>query len=356
MSWAIVKPDHVGDLILSSAAIRAVAAIRPDVVLFVSVGNVPLARHLFPDLDVRTITFGHLSKGRVEDRIPDLGAFEVVAFLRSDGVITRQWASLRTRAAILPDDTHDDHQSLIDYTVAHALAGRYDIDRLFYGERLERVLGKSLAGPRRIGLSIGSGFHANAWPVTRWLAMAKRLLDGVDGLTIVCGPAEREKAAFMAARLGAPAALDLCVGGTDLGGFLQQVDGLDLVVASDGGTAHLCSLVTPVVSVFGPSPFRRYAPFGRLNRLLTRQMPCSPCCQYASTVVNGCLTTECMTAIEPRDVMPAIGMRLDARSRARSLPPRAGVHLHVGVSHIARERKLAAFHGEMEHGVRSDAA
>lgn len=356
MTWAIVKPDHLGDLVLSSAAIRAIVECQPDTVLFVSAGNVPVARYLFPTIEIRTIAFSHLSKGGAGDQIPDLTSFEIVAFLRSDGVITPRWASLRTHAAILPGDTHEDHQSLIDYTVASCLAGRYDIDRHFYGGRQERVIGKAVAEPRRIGLSVGSGYHANTWPVVRWIEMAKGLLDGVDRVTILCGPAERDKAAFMVARLGSPAHLDLCVGGADLGAFLDQVDGLDLVVASDGGTAHLCSLVTPVVSVFGPSPFRRFAPFGRLNRLLTREMPCSPCCQYVSSIVNGCLTTECMTAIEPGQVMTAIGLRLDARSRARSLPARDGVFMHVGVSHIARERKLAAFHGEMDHGGQSEAA
>ncbi len=52
-----------------------------------------------------------------------------------------------------------------------------------------------------------------------------------------------------------PRAVDVVVGGNEIADFMSAVDTLDLVVASDGGTAHLCSLVTPIVSVFGPQSF-----------------------------------------------------------------------------------------------------
>ncbi len=343
MTHAIIKPDHLGDLILSSPAIRAITALHPDSVLFVASRNVALANYLFPGTEIRTIEFAHLSKASGADRIPDLREFETVAFLRSDGVITENWAALRTHGFLLPMDTHDAHQSMIDYTVASWLVGDYDIDAAFFGDRLRRIAAKALSVPRRVGLSIGSGFHANAWPVLRWVEAARHLLTRTDTLTILCGPAERNKAAFIAKQIGQPAAVEIVVGGGDFGAFVSSVDDLDLVVASDGGTAHLCSLVTPIVSVFGPSPFRRYAPYGRWNRLLTRQMACSPCCQYATELVNGCLTTECMTQITTKHLDRALAVSLDAQPRAGALRIDDDVHLHVGVSHAARERHIARY-------------
>ena len=92
----------------------------------------------------------------------------------------------------------------------------------------------------------------------------------------------------------------------------------DWVVASDGGAGHLCSLAVPILSIFGGSPFRRYAPFGRRNRLMTQELPCSPCCQYMSRAINGCLSIECLVGITPRQVLAsatrdaATCMKLDA--------------------------------------------
>lgn len=343
MTYAIIKPDHLGDLILSSAAIRAISAAHPTAVLFVASKNVGLACYLFPDIEIRTIDLAHLSKTGEGSRIPDLSGFDAVAFLRSDGVLTEDWAALRTRQFLLPRDTHGLHQSVIDYTVASLLAGPYDIDAAFYGSRGTSVVAKAMAPPRRVGLSIGSGFHANTWPVTRWIEAARMLLYRADGLTILCGPAERDKAHFILDRLGRPGTADVLIGGHNVGAFVDAVDGLDLVVASDGGTAHLCSLVTPIVSIFGPSPFRRYAPFGRFNRLLTRELSCSPCCQYATDLVNGCLTTECMTLITPHHLERACDVPLTPGSAALALPRQDGVNLYLGVSHIARDQRLARF-------------
>ncbi len=343
MRVAILKPDHIGDLILSSPAIRTIAARERDAALFISPKNLPIAQFLFPDIELREIELGHLSKSGQTFSIPDLREFEMVAFLRSDAVLNEQWARLRTRDFILPADTHDIHQSLIDFSVATYFGGTYDIDAAFFGSKEQNVARKAGRAPRHIGLSIGSGFHANAWAIQRWTEMARALLPAMDQIVLLCGPAEREKADLIAARLGSPHRVSVMEGGGDVALFVSAVDDLDLVVASDGGTAHLCSLVTPVLSIFGPSPFRRYAPFGKFNRLLTRRLSCSPCCQYATSLVNGCLTTECMTEIKAGDVQWALGLPPVHCEGARLVVSRDGVDLYLGVSHLNREAYIERF-------------
>ena len=131
MKVAIVKPDHFGDLILSSAAIRVVMSRYPNAVLFVSPQNVTLARFLFGESrDIQTIIFPHLSKHRdgVVGDVVNLLSYDLVLFLRNDGVLNPNWADVRCRDFILPIDTHDDHQSLLDYGVVSRLVGHYDIN------------------------------------------------------------------------------------------------------------------------------------------------------------------------------------------------------------------------------------
>ena len=343
MKVAIIKPDHFGDLILSSPAIRTIASRERDTVLFIASRNRRLAQFLFPDIEVRDIEFGHLSKDGRSTSIPDLTQFEMVAVLRKDSVLTDDWARLRTHGSIMPADTLDVHQSLIDFSVAAYFGGEYDIDAAFFGSALQSVDEKATRVPRRVGLSIGSGFHANAWPAQRWVETARDLLSTTDSIVLLCGPAERDKATLIAARLGWPKSVSIVEGGGDIASFVSAVDDLDLVVASDGGTAHLCSLVTPIVSIFGPSPFRRYAPFGRFNRLLTRRLPCAPCCQYAAALVNGCLTTECMTGIAAKDVGSTLASPPAHGEQPRLSRSRNGVDLYLGVSHLHRDALLDKF-------------
>src|SRR5262249_17062638 len=74
---------------------------------------------------------------------------------------------------------------------------------------------------------------------------------------------------------------------------------VDLVVATDSGTAHLAALVCPVVSLFGGSPWRRYAPLGPFNAVVSRNEACSPCVQFDRSRLNTCHTQEGLTNCMP---------------------------------------------------------
>jgi ADP-heptose:LPS heptosyltransferase len=79
-------------------------------------------------------------------------------------------------------------------------------------------------------------------------------------------------------------------------------ESVDLIVATDSGTAHLASLVRPIVSLFGGSPWRRFAPLGRYNVILSRRYPCSPCYQFMRNAFNLCHTQECLNNLFPEQV------------------------------------------------------
>ena len=317
MRLAVVKPDHLGDLVLASAAVRALAAVHPDLTLFVSTRSRGLANWLFPSLEVRALDLPHLAKADAEDPPPpDLSGYDAVAFLRRDGVMTPRWADLRTRRYAMFVEDHATHQSLLDYGVVREFAPAYDIDACFFADAGAGVAQKARREPQRVGLSIGSGFYTNVWPLVRWVELAKLLARRGVGTWVVCGPAEIAAAHVLldAAGLGRDR---LILGGADFATFSAAVDELDLVVGSDGGTAHLCSLTTPVLSIFGSSPVRRYAPFGRVNTVVSQMLNCSPCIQYSARLVNGCAGVECMAAIKADDILAAIDRRSESPRRNR---------------------------------------
>jgi ADP-heptose:LPS heptosyltransferase len=119
------------------------------------------------------------------------------------------------------------------------------------------------------------------------------------------------------------------IGSEDFGGFLHKLaENVELVIATDSGTAHLASLVRPVFSIFGGSPWRRFAPLGPCNAIVTRQLPCSPCPQFDRGLVNTCATRECLANLLPRQVEMCLEEYLDGKV---SIQPR-----RIGDAWLAR--------------------
>ena len=90
MRRAIVKPDHVGDLILSQPAIQALVDSKEIDALFVNSKNLDLAEFLFPGLDIQTIDFSHLNATNSNYKGLDLtriSRYEEVVFLRRDHIL-----------------------------------------------------------------------------------------------------------------------------------------------------------------------------------------------------------------------------------------------------------------------------
>ena len=323
---AIVKPDHLGDLVLSVPAIRAVRAVRADVTLFVGSGSQALARFLFPDIDdIRTLDLAHLSRTGNETISPNavahrLNAFELVLCLRDDPVMRAVVDQLAVPYEIVAS-TSLAHETAIQRQATERITGRYSRTRLF----------SALAHPwprhlRHVALCMAAGFPNNRWANTFWIQLAQQLHRRGVRLTLLAGPRERADLRLVSHLMGAIPHNTL-MGDDDFQGFLDALDPVDLVIATDGGTAHICSLRKPVCSVFGSSPWRRYAPFGRYNVVVTRDLPCSPCVQFSTRELNGCMTRECMAAIGPAQVLAA------ATSNGFDFSAIGGVQVERGVSH-----------------------
>jgi len=148
--------------------------------------------------------------------------------------------------------------------------------------------------------------------------LAERLTrEGLE-VTLIAGPGELKDAALLSRCLKNGFART-AVGGRDFDRFLDELDELDLIVATDGGSAHICSLRKPVLSIFGSSPWRRYAPFGRENIVITRDLGCSPCCNFSMEEVNGCMTRECILGIGPDSVLQILMSNPDNRTLPRKV-------------------------------------
>jgi heptosyltransferase-2 len=321
---AILKPDHLGDLVLASPAIRAICRGHGDVVLFVNSSVRSLAYYLFGDmLEVRCADFRHLSRRPTETVelsrfVRGLNGFDFVYCLRDDPVLRAMLDNVAAPHQVVTGSY------LVHETASHKhavvkIVGAYSRTALFSVSPIRWPV-----APANVALCVAAGFPTNRWPITRWIALADGLIRNGLSIALVGGPLESDDLKMLS-RLLTRVPHRIVQGGGDYREFLDALDDVDLVVASDGGTAHICSLRKPVCSIFGSSPWRRYAPFGRDNVLLTRDEACSPCVQFTSAEVNGCLTRECMIAIPPAQVARIVLSNGLDRSLSHSLRVERGV-------------------------------
>lgn len=337
MKIAVVKPDHLGDFILALPAIRALLAQEHDLTLFVSTANLALARHHFPALELVPLDLPYLTRretaggwSRAYAALGRLRAFDLVVFLREDGFMNAQNFREWTDYAINIRTNEQVHQTRIEHDAVSQIVGDYDVEGFFGANPPDDFSGR----PAAVALAIGAGFPFKKWSPLAWAELAQILIERGVRVRLLSGPMEMGEAALIARSSGLDPAKDIFVGGSDFGALDQWVREHDLVVAVDGGSAHLCSLSRPVLSIFGPSPARRYCPVGVFNRVVTRQLPCHPCAGFDARALNACFTRECMYGLRPAHVIEAMAMRPGLPGFSRPLTG-AGARVHFGLSAAA---------------------
>jgi heptosyltransferase-2 len=306
MRVAILKPDHLGDLVLAAPAIAALQRRFDELTLLCHPDSVALARHLFPGLALRPILLPHLDRRykRGMDFQPLVeirDEFDLFICLRWDAIIKTHLDAAGVTYQASESDTLDVHVAAEQRDVIATWTGPYGLLTSFDYAPRPRELPRRL---ERVGLCISAGYPLNAWPLNHWLELAERLTRRRIEIVWIGGPSEISRLRALAEAHSSPAKLArMLIGGADFGEFLHELaESVELVIATDSGTAHLASLVLPVLSIFGGSPWRRFAPLGPCNAIVTRQLPCSPCPQFDRKLVNTCVTRECLANLMPHQL------------------------------------------------------
>ena len=318
MRVGILKPDHLGDLILSAPAVAALRRRFDDVTLLCHPKSTTLAGYLFPGMRTLPIQLPHLDKNRG----PDTTGKERLRLLRDelDLLICLRWDGQMERLLSIPDieyhtpNPHSDkHVAAEHHDIVMPFTRGYDILESFELPGFSRIVDR----PKEINsvaLCISAGYHLNAWPMNHWLELAEKFHRDGCRLVLLGGPAETVRLDILAESLESSFGTrpEVICGGHDFHATLQRLhDLVDLVVATDSGTAHMAALVRPVVSLFGGSPWQRFAPLGKHNLILSRRYPCSPCIQFYRVALNTCHTQECLNGLRPEQVYRCIRAYLD---------------------------------------------
>jgi heptosyltransferase-2 len=151
------------------------------------------------------------------------------------------------------------------------------------------------------GAAFGSAKH---WSADSFIALARMLLDsdlGVDGVLVLCGPAERELAHRIASGADRPNVVSLAGQPLSLGLTKACVRRAALLVTTDSGPRHFAAAFgRPVVTLFGPTHIAWTETYYPAAVHLQKQVECGPCQRRVCPFDH-----RCMRLLTPTEVYEA---------------------------------------------------
>jgi ADP-heptose:LPS heptosyltransferase len=344
-----VRPDHLGDVLLTLPAAALVREVLPAarVTYLVGPAGEDVARHC-PHVDeVLVAPFpppdAHFDAGewagtvaREAARLD--GRFDVALVLRPDD----PWSGTLVAAADIPIRLGYDlprtrpflthprpypnrrHAALLATDLAAvaldqrgitppapsdvSLAGCFRVSAAEEAEARAGVDGAGI-GESPIVLHPGSGWPVKNWPSRRWGEVAAALAARYDTAPVVVGGkregdlVERvvQASGGRAVTPGRP---------LSLGGLAALHRSARLVIATDSGPLHLAAMMgAPVVGLYGPADPLVFAPLAGTagRRVLWAGLACSPCGRLHDPPCGVVHEPACVTAVSVAAVLTAAG-------------------------------------------------
>ncbi len=345
----VIRPDHLGDLLLTTPALGLLRAALPDGRITALVG--PWARPALagrPEIDtVRTCAFPGFTRqppGQpwapywqliTEARRLRRDRYDIALVLRADhwwGAALAAYAGIPLRLGYgvaesraflthaLPPDLAQ-HSVTENWRAVVALLGVLGVPQPASGPepvvaapspagqaaaaRFLRERGVPAETPL-VAIHPGTGASVKLWPAAYWSAVADALGRRLGARIILTGSrAERDLVA--AVRAGMQTDAVDATGALDWDGLAGLFARCTLVLGVDSGPLHLAAAVgVPSVHVFGPTAPARFGPRGRgAHEIVRSALPCSPCGNLLAPPCGARTEPACMRAIHPMAVIDA---------------------------------------------------
>ena len=156
-------------------------------------------------------------------------------------------------------------------------------------------------GKIMIGINPGGDRANRRWAPDRFAAVASSLVERFDArIVILGGPRDRD----VASSIGQAISSDILnLSGTiPLDELPYVISRLDLLVTNDSGPMHIAAATkTPLVALFGPEDPRLFGPYTTpdLYRIIMKDLPCRPCRK------ERCKPPVCLDALTVKEVLLA---------------------------------------------------
>ena len=162
-----------------------------------------------------------------------------------------------------------------------------------------------------IGFHPGAPWEYRAWPKERFAKLADLLIDKYRCKIIIIGGKDEEKLAKDIIELMRHKVINL-TGKVNLRSLAALIQKMNLFICNDGGPMNIASTAnTSVIALFGPQDPRRFYPLGSKSVVIYKKTPCSPCSQTICKL----LKPTCMERISVREVLNAAANILNKISK-----------------------------------------
>ena len=311
----IVRPDHLGDVLLSTPAIQALKRSRPEFSIHVLCGEwAGEALVNYDEIDhVLTLPFPGFQRAPSSTLAPWRLAIQTARRLRRIGyasaIIMRPdhwWGAMVTHLAGIPQRVGYDLENVapflteaVKFEYGHAVeqnlrlvsswTGTLDaadiklaypwwkVDCHLIGWLIESL--KFEGNAPVVCIHPGSGAASKFWRAENWVQVADQLAAEYGAKIVFTGTrSEAALADAIAADMSADAVS--IAGDTNLGELAALYARSRAVLGPDSGALHLAAAVgTPTVALFGPADPQEFAPWGdpRLHEVITSDIGCRPC-------------------------------------------------------------------------------
>lgn len=289
-SAAVIRLGALGDVVIASSLVQALASAGYRVTLVTEERFMPLAAAMPGLHDVAAFDRRrHRGLSGLRKLGHSVGAVDLVVDLQHKvrTSILKRYIDARQRRALVLRDAVDGLRALLgrDRIIddRHQIEIAFDVVRDLVPLAIPPEPQLVLDAPRRhqVALAPGAAHAAKRWPAERFGRLARRLENAGWPVVVIIGPDEegllREIEAAAKGRLA-----------STLGGGVDRVLGVcaesQLVIANDTGPGHVAAaLGTPVLAIFGPTSETRWRPRGPAT-IVSVKLECRPCTNHGVEV------------------------------------------------------------------------
>ncbi|MCM8760759.1 MAG: lipopolysaccharide heptosyltransferase II [Candidatus Omnitrophica bacterium] len=339
----IIRLDRIGDVLLSTPAIKAVRRAYPDSYIAVMVrpyarqiveGNPNINEIIIYDKEGREKDFlgniefiGNLRKKRFDLAIilhPTQRAHLITALA---GIPVRlgydtKWGRLLTKRVPHKKQLGLKHE--IDYTLDLVrYIGIEATDRSLYmplnagsEQKIEKIFKEYGIHNNDLVIAInpGASCPSKRWPAENFAAVTRSLISKYGVKTVILSGIGDKVFADKVAFLLDNRCLNLA-GKTDVADIASVLKRCRLFISNDSGPVHICCAVgTPVVAIFGRSDRglspERWGPLGDRDIILHKYVGCDICLAHECKI-----GFKCLEAVTVNDVLEAASHILGERCR-----------------------------------------
>ena len=339
----VFRPDHIGDVVLTTAALRALRLGFPRARLSILIGswsqpilsgNTDIDELIVCDLPGLTrgsrVHWGQVAATIRQLRQRDFSAIVNLRTAASTALFTYLCGGQTRWGFAAPKSRWAGTHTIPFEKTRHVVDASLDLVRamgcptptpaalrLFPDESAQHRAAALLRelSPPFVVLNQGAGHPAKLWEPDRWARVADWVAAHGYAPVFSGSPAEQGAVEAIRHRMDHPS-LNLA-GRCDLLTFAAVLDRSRFVVTVDSASLHMAvAMQTPVVALFGPTDSRRWGPYanGCPNVVIEKQGTCRYCKRQ-----KGCRARTCMKMIEVDEVIA--GLQSLCRSEQQSSAP-----------------------------------